>query len=104
VIRLGYDPFCRHSSHSSRLLARVRSSEASVGAEQLLTQLAAFILVTGNLCQLPVFVHRVDAKAPAFRDRTPEAKSKVLQLGVKVDSGIIGLPMVNVLESTLEGT
>ncbi len=33
---------------------------ASVGAEQLLTQLAAFTLVTVNLCRLPVFVHRVD--------------------------------------------
>jgi hypothetical protein len=42
-------------------------SRCRKNAEQLLTQLAALILVKGQFIPTPCFVHRVDAKALEFR-------------------------------------
>jgi hypothetical protein len=63
------------------------ASGAWVGAEQLLTQLAAFTLVTDDFCRLPVFSSsRLQSSSTVFREgtlrRIVEYKSKKPQLSL----------------------
>jgi hypothetical protein len=72
-----------HHASSPELVVINDFSGALVGAEQLPTQLAAFTLAlyrqfmpTPSICSSSIY-----AKAPAFRDRSPEANPKSLTGG-----------------------